>query len=154
MKKLLNEKWLVGFLGLIAALPALSTDMYMAAMPLIASSGVSLRPVGLSMVMWFISFSICCCCAGRFRTNMAAGGMLTGLSLFTLSSFLCASAGNVVQLILFRMLQGPAPRRRGRWHGDLPGPLRRRASKTCAGVYQYYPVDYADAGPDDWGDAA
>lgn len=108
MKKLLNEKWLVGFLGLIAAVPALSTDMYLAAMPLIAEQwSVSQSRVGLSMVMWFISFSICLLLCGPISDKYGRRPvLLTGLSLFTLSSFLCASAGDVVQLILFRMLQG------------------------------------------------
>jgi DHA1 family bicyclomycin/chloramphenicol resistance-like MFS transporter len=95
-------------LGLIAAVPALSTDMYLAAMPLIASQwGISESRVGQSMVLWFVSFSIMLLVCGPLSDKYGRRPvLLTGLSFFTVSSFLCSSAGNIVQLILFRMLQG------------------------------------------------
>ncbi len=105
---MLRGRLYICFLGLIAAVPALSTDMYLAAMPLIASQwGISESRVGQSMVLWFVSFSIMLLVCGPLSDKYGRRPvLLTGLSFFTVSSFLCSSAGNIVQLILFRMLQG------------------------------------------------
>ena len=44
---------------MIAAVPAMATDMYLAAMPTIASQwGVPDSRVGLSLVLWFATFSV------------------------------------------------------------------------------------------------
>ena len=54
-----NEGLYIFFLGLIAAVPALSTDMYLPAMPSIAQQwAIPEARVSLSLVLWFVSFSI------------------------------------------------------------------------------------------------
>lgn len=103
-----NEKWFICFLGLIAAVPALSTDMYLAAMPQIAEQWhISESTVGQSMVMWFASFSVMLLVCGPLSDKYGRRRvLLTGLSVFLVSCFLCAAADGIRQLILFRMLQG------------------------------------------------
>ena len=103
-----NEGLYVLFLGLIAAVPALSTDMYLPAMPTIAHQwGISEARVGLSLVLWFVSFSIFLLVYGPLSDKYGRRPiLLAGLSIFTLSSFLCAFSANVFQLILFRIIQG------------------------------------------------
>ena len=103
-----RERLYICFLGLIAAVPALSTDMYLAAMPLIATQwGISESRVGQSMVLWFVSFSIMLLVCGPVSDKYGRRPvLLIGLSLFMVSSFLCSSAGTILQLILFRILQG------------------------------------------------
>jgi DHA1 family bicyclomycin/chloramphenicol resistance-like MFS transporter len=108
MIKLSNEKRYICFLGLIAAVPALSTDMYLAAIPLIARQwAIPESRVGLSMVLWFASFSMTLLLCGPLSDKYGRRPvLLVGLLLFTLSSFLCALSADIRQLILFRMLQG------------------------------------------------
>jgi len=103
-----RERLYICFLGLIAAVPALSTDMYLAAMPLIATQwGISENRVGQSMVLWFVSFSIMLLVCGPVSDKYGRRPvLLIGLCLFMVSSFLCSSAGTILQLILFRILQG------------------------------------------------
>lgn len=103
-----SEGAYIVFLGLIAAVPALSTDMYLPAMPTIAAQwNISEAHVGLSLVLWFVSFSIFLLVCGPLSDKYGRRPiLLAGLSLFTLSGFLCAVSANVYQLIVFRMLQG------------------------------------------------
>ena len=103
-----NEGLYILFLGLIAAVPALSTDMYLPAMPTIALQwGISEARVGLSLVLWFVSFSIFLLVYGPLSDKYGRRPiLLAGLSVFTVFSFLCAFSVNVFQLILFRVMQG------------------------------------------------
>ena len=111
MKKtatLSNEGVYVLFLGLIAAVPALSTDMYLPAMPTIAKQwGIPESQAGLSLVLWFASFSIFLLVCGPLSDKYGRRPvLLAGLSVFTLSGFLCAVSVNIFQLVLFRIMQG------------------------------------------------
>ncbi|PLX66923.1 MAG: multidrug transporter [Denitrovibrio sp.] len=98
----------IAFLALLAATPALSTDMYLAAIPKIAEGwGVGKDTVNLTLVLWFASFSFFILVSGSLSDKYGRKPVLTaGLSLFVISSFLCAFAGDVYQLIVFRILQG------------------------------------------------
>ncbi len=98
----------IAFLAVIAAVPPLATDMYLAAMPIIASRwGVPDNHVALSLVLWFVTFSLFLLICGPLSDKYGRKPiLLVGLSVFSLASIACALAANVVQLILFRMLQG------------------------------------------------
>ena len=80
-----NEGLYILFLGLIAAVPALSTDMYLPAMPTIALQwGISEARVGLSLVLWFVSFSIFLLVYGPLSDKYGRRPiLLAGLSVFT-----------------------------------------------------------------------
>jgi DHA1 family bicyclomycin/chloramphenicol resistance-like MFS transporter len=96
------------FLAAIAAVPALATDMYLAAMPIIAKQwGVPDSRVALSLVLWFASFSVFLLACGPLSDKHGRRPvLLTGLALFTAASAACALANGVTALIVFRILQG------------------------------------------------
>jgi len=98
----------VVFLAAIAALPATATDMYLAAMPIIARRwGVPDSQVALSLVLWFVSFSVFLLICGPLSDKYGRRPvLLAGLTLFGLASLACALALSVGQLIAFRILQG------------------------------------------------
>jgi DHA1 family bicyclomycin/chloramphenicol resistance-like MFS transporter len=125
-----NQGFYILFLGIIAAVPALSTDMYLPAMPTIARQwNISEAAVSLSLVLWFVSFSIFLLVYGPLSDKYGRRPILLGgLSLFMIAGFLCALSANVYQLIAFRILQGigaAAPSAmcmaicRDRYEGDL-----------------------------------
>ena len=96
------------FLAAIAAVPPLATDMYLAAMPTIAAQwGVPDSQVALSLVLWFGGFSVFLLVCGPLSDKFGRRPvLLAGLALFTLATGACALAANVVQLVIFRVLQG------------------------------------------------
>lgn len=96
------------FLGLLATVPPLATDMYLAAMPTIANQwSVSEPEVSHSLVLWFLSFSISLLVCGPIADKIGRKPvLLSGLILFTISTFLCAWSQNLTQLIFYRILQG------------------------------------------------
>ncbi len=98
----------VVFLALIAALPPLSTDMYLGAMPTIASQWqVSSTYVSLSLILWFVSFSMALLGFGPLSDKYGRKPVLmAGLGLFALASLMCAMSTNVTMLIAGRLLQG------------------------------------------------
>ena len=89
-------------------MPALATDMYLAAMPMIAKQwGVPDSRVALSLVLWFASFSASLLVCGPLSDKHGRRPvLLAGLALFATASVACALAANVAQLIVFRILQG------------------------------------------------
>lgn len=93
---------------MIAAVPAMATDMYLAAMPTIASQwGVPDSRVGLSLVLWFATFSVFLLVWGPLSDKHGRKPvLLAGLTLFVAATFACALSQNVWQLIAFRILQG------------------------------------------------
>jgi DHA1 family bicyclomycin/chloramphenicol resistance-like MFS transporter len=103
-----NGSLYIVFLAAIAAVPALATDMYLAAMPIIAKQwGVPDSRVALSLVLWFASFSVFLLVCGPLSDKHGRRPvLLVGLALFTTASAACALATNVAQLIVFRILQG------------------------------------------------
>ncbi len=103
-----NGSLYVVFLAAVAALPAMATDMYLAAMPVIARHwGVPDGRVALSLVLWFASFSVFLLIYGPLSDKYGRRPvLLVGLTLFTCATIACSLATNVVQLIVFRILQG------------------------------------------------
>nr|WP_320051295.1 multidrug effflux MFS transporter [uncultured Desulfuromonas sp.] len=96
------------YLALLAATPPLSTDMYLAAIPEIASSwGVGKDLINLTLVLWFAAFSVSILISGSLSDKYGRKPILVyGLSLFVITSFLCAAAASAHWLILFRIFQG------------------------------------------------
>ena len=93
---------------MIAAIPAMSTDMYVAAMPRIAAKWqVPENQVALSLVLWFVSFSVFLLILGPLSDKFGRKRILWGgLLMFIVSTVLCSAATNVFQLIVFRIMQG------------------------------------------------
>lgn len=103
-----NGSLYIVFLAAIAAVPALATDMYLAAMPIIARQwGVPDGRVALSLVLWFASFSVFLLVCGPLSDKHGRRPvLLAGLALFTAASAACALATGVAALIVLRILQG------------------------------------------------
>ncbi len=96
------------FLGILAAVPPLATDMYLSAMPTIAREwAISENQLGPSLTLWFLTFCICLLICGPIADKKGRKPvLLTGVLIFTLASFLCGFSHNLDQLIIFRILQG------------------------------------------------
>jgi DHA1 family bicyclomycin/chloramphenicol resistance-like MFS transporter len=96
------------FLAAIAAVPAMATDMYLAAMPVIAAEwGVPGSQVALSLVLWFASFSMFLLICGPLSDKHGRRPvLLTGLTVFTGATIACLLATNITQLVASRILQG------------------------------------------------
>ena len=108
MFRITSEKLYIVFLSLLAATPALATDMYLAAIPRIAAQwGEAESTVSLSLVLWFAFYSFFLLVCGPVSDKYGRRPVLLGgLGLFVISSFMCAGAHSVTQLIVFRIMQG------------------------------------------------
>ena len=104
------ERYYKFFLGFVAAVAPLATDMYLPAIPKLAQMwGVEVATVNLSLVLWFVSYSLTLLFWGSLSDRFGRRPiLLTGLTLFGLASILCALSQGVWQLIGFRILQGIA----------------------------------------------
>ncbi len=103
-----NKALYVIFLATLAMTAPLATDMYLSAIPQIAEGwGVGKDIANLTLVLWFISFSVSILIAGSLSDKYGRKPILiSGLAIFVGSSFLCALAGSIEQLIIFRIFQG------------------------------------------------
>jgi MFS transporter, DHA1 family, multidrug resistance protein len=98
----------IALLALLAAFPPLSTDMYLAAMPLLVTAWEQpLTTVNLTLVGFFISY----CCflliygplSDRFGRKPP---LLLGLAFYVTACLACSLSGNIYQLIVARVVQG------------------------------------------------
>ena len=92
---------------LLAAFPALSTDMYLPAVPTLCSLwGISLAAANLSLVAFFASFSAFLLVHGALADRFGRRPvLLSGVSLYVAGSLLCAGAGSISMLVLARVVQ-------------------------------------------------
>lgn len=100
--------FLIPLLALLSAFPPLSTDMYLPAMPYLEKLwGVELKTISMTLIGFLLGYSPALLVYGplsdRFGRKIP---LLAGLSLFILSSLLCAAAGSAQTLIYARILQG------------------------------------------------
>ena len=124
-----NAKYVL-MLGLMCALPAISTDIYLPSLPDVARDlNTSATAAQLTMTAMLIGGAV-----GPARDRAAVGpvrppqaGARSGSSLHVVTSLLCAVAPAIVPLIALRTVQGffnASATRRG--DGDHPRPVRRR----------------------------
>ena len=94
-------------LGLLSGLPALSTDMYLPAIPTLqALWGISLAEANLSVVAFFICFSLCLLAHGPLSDRLGRKPVLVwGLVIYVASCFACALADSIWVLIAGRVAQ-------------------------------------------------
>jgi len=92
---------------LLAAFPALSTDMYLPAIPALCSLwGIPLALANLSLVAFFASFSAFLLVHGALADRYGRRPvLLAGVSLYVAGSLACAGAGSITLLVLARVLQ-------------------------------------------------
>ncbi|MCP3940300.1 MAG: multidrug effflux MFS transporter [Desulfobacteraceae bacterium] len=99
--------FLLPLLGMLAAFPPLSTDMYLPAIPhLVKLWGVDLTTINLTLVCFFLSYSPALLIYGPLSDRFGRKKpLLAGISLFIIGCLLCASAESVQTLIYARILQ-------------------------------------------------
>ncbi|WP_432735337.1 Bcr/CflA family efflux MFS transporter [Maridesulfovibrio sp. FT414] len=95
------------FITMLAAFPALSTDMYLPALPTIqAEWGITLASVNLSLVLFFILFSTFMLIYGPLSDKYGRKPVLVaGVGVYVLGCILCAMATNIWLLIAARIIQ-------------------------------------------------
>jgi MFS transporter, DHA1 family, multidrug resistance protein len=95
-------------LGLLAAIGPFAIDMYLPALPTIASDlKASTAATQMTLMAFFVAFGICQVIYGPVSDMVGRKPPLyVGLGLFILGSIGCASAGGIGWLILFRLVQG------------------------------------------------
>ncbi len=101
-------KTIIALLALLAAFPPLSTDMYLAAIPLLVTSWQQpLAIVNFTLVGFFITYCGFLLIYGPLSDRYGRKPpLLLGLALYCVASLLCAVADNVHQMIVARILQG------------------------------------------------
>lgn len=94
-------------LALLATFPALSTDMYLPAIPTLQEIwGISLPEANLSLVVFFIAFSGCLLIHGPLSDRYGRRPVLVwGILVFVLGCGLCAVSTSITMLILARVVQ-------------------------------------------------
>lgn len=95
------------FITMLAAFPALSTDMYLPALPTIQEQwGISLAEVNLSLVLFFILFSFFMLIYGPLSDKYGRRPVLIcGVGIYVLGSLLCVLSTNIWFLVAARIVQ-------------------------------------------------
>lgn len=98
----------IALLALLAAFPPLSTDMYLAAIPLLVEEWQQpLATVNLTLVGFFVTYCGFLLVYGPLSDRYGRRPpLLTGLFLYILASLLCSISDDIVCLIAARILQG------------------------------------------------
>lgn len=93
---------------LLAGFPALSTDMYLPALPMLQSLwGLSLAETNLSLVIFFATFSFFLLIYGPLSDRFGRKPILmVGISIFIIGSIACAMAQSISHLVIARFFQG------------------------------------------------
>jgi len=106
-QKYLGRKGLVIFLAAITAFPALSTDLYLPALPgMTVYFGVPEYQTNLTLILFFVVYSITALLWGPLSDRYGRRPiLLVGLALYVAGGILCGVSANVFQLMAFRILQ-------------------------------------------------
>lgn len=93
---------------LLAGFPALATDMYLPALPMLQQMWqLSLAQTNFSLVIFFLTFSFFLLVYGPLADRFGRRPVLfTGLAIFIAGSLFCAMAQSITQLVIARFLQG------------------------------------------------
>jgi MFS transporter, DHA1 family, multidrug resistance protein len=105
--KQLSDRMIMVLVALSASFPALSTDLYLPALPTMSAQlNCSAALVNLSLAVFFIFLSISSIFWGPLSDKYGRKPiMLTGVGLYIVSSIFCVLSQNVFQLIAARIFQ-------------------------------------------------
>ncbi len=106
-QKYLGRKGLVAFLAALTAFPALSTDLYLPALPgMTVYFGVPEYQTNLTLILFFLVYSVTSLVWGPLSDRYGRRPvLLVGLVIYVVAGFLCGMSSNVFQLMAFRILQ-------------------------------------------------
>ena len=106
-QKYLGEKGLVVFIAFLVAFIPLSTDLYLPALPSMSEYfHAPVNLINLTLILFFVFYSAGTLLWGPLSDKYGRKPiLLVGLILYTIASLSCACAGDVYQLITFRVLQ-------------------------------------------------
>ena len=104
----MKEKIFIAFIVLVGALPPLSTDLPLPALPEIASFfGVEDIATTMVLVAFFVTYAFSTLLWGPLSDKYGRKPMLLiGFAIYLIGSFLCGIATSVDSLIIFRAIQG------------------------------------------------
>jgi len=106
-QKYLGKKGLVIFLAALTAFPALSTDLYLPALPgMTEYFNVPEYQTNLTLILFFVFYAVSMLVWGPLSDRFGRKPiLLVGLTCYAGAGVLCAIAGNIYQLMFFRVLQ-------------------------------------------------
>ncbi|MBN1632281.1 MAG: multidrug effflux MFS transporter [Thermoleophilia bacterium] len=106
-QKYLGKKGLIIFLAALTAFPALSTDLYLPALPRMTEYfGVPEYQTNLTLILFFVVYAVSMLVWGPLSDRYGRKPvLLVGLTCYTVAGVLCAVAGDVYQLMAYRVLQ-------------------------------------------------
>jgi len=106
-QRYLGGKGLIVFLAALTAFPALSTDLYLPALPgMTAYFGAPEWQTNLTLTLFFVVYAASMLVWGPLSDRFGRKPiLLVGLSCYMIAGLLCALAFNVYQLLVFRVLQ-------------------------------------------------
>ena len=106
-QRYLGRKGLVIFLAAITAFPALSTDLYLPALPgMTVYFGVPEYQTNLTLILFFLVYSVASLIWGPLSDRYGRRPvLLVGLAIYVVAGVLCATSLNIFQLMGFRILQ-------------------------------------------------
>jgi len=106
-QKYLGKKGLIIFLAALTAFPALSTDLYLPALPLMTEYfDVPEYQTNLTLILFFVVYAVSMLVWGPLSDRYGRKPvLLVGLTCYMVAGILCAVAGNVFQLMAFRVMQ-------------------------------------------------
>lgn len=106
-QKWLGNKGLVAFLTVLSAFVALSTDIYLPALPSMTKDfGVPEYQTNLTLTLFFVFYALAILVWGPLSDRYGRRPiLLVGLSCYTVAGALCAIAPNIYLLMLFRIMQ-------------------------------------------------
>ncbi len=103
----LGNKGLIAFLTVLSAFVALSTDLYLPALPgMTQDFGVPEYQTNLTLTLFFVFYAIAILVWGPLSDRYGRRPiLLIGLSCYAVAGALCAVAPNIYLLMLFRVMQ-------------------------------------------------
>ena len=106
-QKWLGNKGLVAYLTVLSAFVALSTDIYLPALPSMTKDfGVPEYQTNLTLTLFFIFYAVAILVWGPLSDRYGRRPiLLVGLSCYTAAGALCAIAPNIYLLMFFRIMQ-------------------------------------------------
>lgn len=110
MKNKKSYLMLTVFLGVLAALAPLSTDMYLPSLPIMPGEfGVGTSVIQLTLTMTMAGMAIGQIFAGPISDMRGRRlPLIVGMLVFAVSTFICALADSIEIFLLFRFIQGLA----------------------------------------------